>query len=232
LAVFVCGTVMAQTQAKEPLRVPHPGGKTIAEVLRLHPLKPIVLERSYRPLMVEPLPGTSAIEWHVYLADVVAVIEIVDSRSRMTGNESWIVTDIAAIPIEIMKLSNHQPPEEIRFTLQGGSLELKGRKVVAEVTWARTCAVGSRYLMMASVAKDGRYIVNIESLWELAKDRLVAMDKKERKNEFTASALNEALAEVRVSARRRGAGTRRVPLRDVEKPSRLYRHDACGKDPA
>lgn len=201
-AAVAFGTVIAQSQTDEPPHLSHPGGKKIADVLQQHAQKTIILERKYRPLMVEPLPGTSAIDFRVRLADVVAEIEIVESESRLTGDESWIVTDVVAVPLEFMKLGKRQTPQQIRFTLQGGSLDFEGRRVVAEQTWARTCKVGSRYLMLASIADDGRYIVGPSSLWEVADKQLVPLDKKAPDNEFTAASIDEALAAVRVSAER------------------------------
>lgn len=160
-----------------------------------------ILQGGFPPLRVEPPPGTSAIEWETNLASTVLRIEILSKESKLATTQKWVVTDVEARILEVLKenIQNFDIGQRVSFLEQGGEIKIGEKTVRALVGWAEPFKVGSEYLVFVTVAPSGDLLVrpgNSYGLVESGKFKSL-LTRQPPANEFSEQPADVVLQRIR-----------------------------------
>jgi len=172
LATTVAGALPAQDQVVRTAKVHQ--GTPIAQLVGERPES--VIEIAYErtpPLLVLPPEGTSRIEWKTQLFTDVMVVDVVGTRSRIDDGGTWVVTDVSARVVEVLKTSGRRSllaGDEVEFLSQGGQVEVGSKVVRGVVEWALPFAEGRQYLLFFGFGPAGEMKVGPISSYERVLD--------------------------------------------------------------
>lgn len=138
-------------------------------------LEVIPIESGPEPIL--PPSGTGYLEWWTRLADFVAIIRVDTRTSRLTDDRTFLVTDIEAAVLDVLKPPRANLPPLGRtptFVERGGELIVGKQRIVGKKIGGNPLELGAEYLVFASYIGSAVYI---DSPWtyEIVNRRLVTM---------------------------------------------------------
>ncbi len=178
------GVYLAQTsEASENQHRAWRGSATIADLIRAHKGKDIILDQgSSPPLSVEHPPNVTAFDWFYQGVKNLLVVEIIERQSKETPDDKWITTNVQARIVEVLKVTEPAhffPGQVFNFSEEGGEIQREGQRVVTDLGWAKPLQVGKKYLVQVLV-NDDKYEVYPSGTYEIEGGKLLPQDIKSK----------------------------------------------------
>ena len=132
----------------------------------------LVVEKDVSPpLAVLPPAGTPELTWLTSISDAVLQVRVQAIEPKLTDEHDWITSQVSAIVLDVLKApaaGAFQPGASVRFTQDGGVMVINGRRIQAQLPYARGYAVGRTYLVFGvSGEAPGELIVAPQSTFEV-----------------------------------------------------------------
>jgi hypothetical protein len=175
-------------------------GQTIPELVRANPDRPVVrrMHQDVRPVPLETLLRDSP---------VVLIARVHFSRSYLTPDESYILSDFVIRPEQVLagalpvtQSAPGQTKEPI-LTMYGGEIRVEGKKASAEMLNMKPLNSGQRFLLfLQPYGTDvGRYKAAYGAIFEIQDDRmrsLLSMSGGDPFPDLTSRSLGDAMKEI------------------------------------
>lgn len=132
----------------------------------------LVVEKDVSPpLSVLPPPGTSQLAWLTSISDTALLVRVQAIEPTVTSDQDWITSRVSAVVLDVLKAPAAgavQQGSSVTFAQDGGVMVINGRRIRAELPYARGFAVGRTYLVFGVPGEAaGELIVGPESTFEV-----------------------------------------------------------------
>jgi hypothetical protein len=139
----------------------------------------LVVEKDVSPpLSVLPPAGTSELAWMTSISDVVLLVRVQTIEPKVTNEQDWITSQVSALVLDVLKgpaAGEIQQGASVTFAQDGGAMVINGRRIRAELPYARGFSVGRTYLLFATPGEaPGELIVGPESTFEVQSNSQLA----------------------------------------------------------
>lgn len=205
LLVFGSMETIANGQAGSPREVVRVPGVPIATLIAAGESELIVNQVEDYSHFVGPADGVSLAAWTCGLADAVAIIEVGNRESGLTGRGDWIQSVVTSTVVEILKAPTSPIDLSVGATLafreEGGQVTIGGTVVTARVPWDTPTVTGKRYLVFLD-ALTGTLRASPQWTYEIgAEDRLRPLTSRDLRGDGVEDLAGRPAADVFVQLR-------------------------------